>query len=196
MAYFDWQDGSPHWQPRRCNVADRKPRQPVSADALTLPLYWTTQGIQVLEEPATPYLATAPRRRQYGAALGLKCKSRDDLIRALRQGLPVAAFATLQAELGVSVQALARVAHIATRTLSRRKGEGRLDTDESERLCRIGALFDRALEVLGDRAAARTWFQTPLRALAGQSPLEYADTEPGAREVEDLLGRIEHGVFS
>jgi putative toxin-antitoxin system antitoxin component (TIGR02293 family) len=91
---------------------------------------------------------------------------------------------------------LARVAHIATRTLSRRKKEGHLDTDESERLFRIGALFDRAAEVLGGKEVAREWFKTPLRALGGQSPLEYADTEPGAREVEDLLGRVEHGVFS
>jgi uncharacterized protein (DUF2384 family) len=27
-------------------------------------------------------------------------------------------------------------------------------------------------------------------------PLDYAETEIGAREVEDLLGRIEYGVYS
>jgi len=32
--------------------------------------------------------------------------------------------------------------------------------------------------------------------LAGRTALEFARTEPGARLVEDLLGRIEEGVFS
>jgi putative toxin-antitoxin system antitoxin component (TIGR02293 family) len=184
-------------------VADKKKGKgairsvsPATPDARILPLYWTSHGIQLLEEPVAKYQASTAERSRYGTGLGLKCQNRDDLIRLLRRGLPVSAFANLQAEIGVSTQVLARVTHIATRTLSRRKREGHLDTDESERLFRIGALFDRAVEVLGDKEAAREWFKTPLRALAGQSPLEYADTEPGAREVEDLLGRVEHGVFS
>jgi putative toxin-antitoxin system antitoxin component (TIGR02293 family) len=40
------------------------------------------------------------------------------------------------------------------------------------------------------------WLKSPQKALGGKTPLEYSDTEPGAREVEDLLGRLEHGVFS
>lgn len=169
---------------------------PTPPDSRILPLCWTAHGIQLLEEPVAKYQASTAERLRYGAVLGLKWQNKDDLIRLLRRGLPVSAFETLQAEIGVSAQTLARTTHIATRTLSRRKREGHLDTDESERLFRIGALFDRAVEVLGGKEAARKWFKTPLRALAGQSPLEYADTEPGAREVEDLLGRVEHGVFS
>ena len=34
------------------------------------------------------------------------------------------------------------------------------------------------------------------RALGGATPLDFAKTEPGAREVENVLGRLEHGVFS
>lgn len=74
--------------------------------------------------------------------------------------------------------------------------EGRLQTDESERLFRIAALYDRAIEVLGDPERARAWFKEPKKALGMKTPLQYADTEPGAREVENLLGRLEYGVFS
>jgi uncharacterized protein (DUF2384 family) len=35
-----------------------------------------------------------------------------------------------------------------------------------------------------------------VRALGGRSPLDFAQTEPGAREVENVIGRLEHGVFS
>ena len=132
----------------------------------------------------------------YGASVGLKSRDRGDVIHVLKQGLPISAFERLQEEIGIPAKTLAATANIAVRTLARRKKEGRLQTDESERLLRVGVLFDRAVEVLGDLEAARRWFKSPRKALGGQSPLAYADTEPGVREVEDLLGRIEHGVFS
>jgi putative toxin-antitoxin system antitoxin component (TIGR02293 family) len=114
----------------------------------------------------------------------------------LREGLPVAAFESLRTALDIPARALAETTNIAVRTLARRKQEGRLRKDESERVLRIGALLDRATEVLEGRDAARLWLKSPKRALGGSTPLEYADTEPGAREVEDLLTRLEYGVFS
>ena len=43
---------------------------------------------------------------------------------------------------------------------------------------------------------ARKWLKEPSWALGDVTPLQYADTELGAQGVEDLLGRIEHGVFT
>ena len=48
----------------------------------------------------------------------------------------------------------------------------------------------------GDRALAMEWLEAPARALAGHTPLQFARSEIGAREVEDLIGRLEHGVLS
>ena len=45
-------------------------------------------------------------------------------------------------------------------------------------------------------AAARDWLAKPARALDGETPIEHADTEAGAREVENLIGRLEHGVYT
>ncbi len=114
----------------------------------------------------------------------------------LRAGLPVKDFDTVQSRLGVTSGQLADALSIAARTLARRKQEGRLRKDESERLYRLQRLFDRAVEVFESDEAARDWFRTPQRALGGSTPLAFADVEPGAREVEQLLGRIEQGVFS
>lgn len=126
----------------------------------------------------------------------MQCSNTSELIEELKVGLPVAAFEALRTQMGIPVKALANVTNIAQRTLNRRRRTGRLQTDESERLYRIAALFDRATEVLGNQLRARSWFAGPKPALGGRSPLEFADTEPGAREVEALLGRLEHGVFS
>ena len=54
----------------------------------------------------------------------------------------------------------------------------------------------RALDVMETENNARQWLTSPQYGLGGAVPLEYAETEVGAREVEDLLGRIEHGVYS
>ena len=61
---------------------------------------------------------------------------------------------------------------------------------------RISNLYDRAIEVLGNQERAEAWFKEPKKALGMKTPLQYAETEIGAREVENLLGRLEHGVFS
>jgi uncharacterized protein (DUF2384 family) len=48
--------------------------------------------------------------------------------------------------------------------------------------------------VLGDEEAARTWMKTEQLRLGRRVPLEAARFEPGAREIEDLLGRLERGL--
>lgn len=133
-----------------------------------------------------------------GRYLGLDLAGPADAVAAVKNGLPVSTIERLGESLDVTVQILGRVTNIAERTLLRRKKEnqGRLKRDESERVLRIGLLVDRAVSVLGGLEQAQTWLKVPNRALGAKTPLEYADTEPGAREVEALLGRIEHGIFS
>jgi putative toxin-antitoxin system antitoxin component (TIGR02293 family) len=54
----------------------------------------------------------------------------------------------------------------------------------------------RAEEVLGSRERAGAWLRGPVRALGEARPLELLDTDLGAQQVEQVLGRIEHGVHS
>ena len=58
-------------------------------------------------------------------------------------------------------------------------------------------IVDKATELFdGDLNAVTRWLNTPNKALKNQTPLVYSGTESGAREIENLIGRIEHGVFS
>jgi putative toxin-antitoxin system antitoxin component (TIGR02293 family) len=131
-----------------------------------------------------------------GRSLGLRLRSKASVIDQIKRGLGVAALERLGRELQITTRQLADVASITKRTLARRKLEGKLQPLESERVYRIAAVFDRAVDVLGDAEHARQWLKTPRTALRGETPLRHADTEVGAREVEELLGRLEHGVFS
>ncbi len=112
---------------------------------------------------------------------------------ALNKGLSRAAFERLKLITGVSSEELSKVIRIPQRTLSRRE---RFKPDESERILRVASVFQKTLEVLGNLESARRWYTSPKRALGERTPLEFCDTAPGAEEVEHLLGRIEHGVFT
>ena len=57
-------------------------------------------------------------------------------------------------------------------------------------------IFDMAIKLFeGDIAGAQKWLETPQPGLGGETPLDFASTEVGSREVENLIGRLEHGVF-
>lgn len=123
----------------------------------------------------------------------------DDALmdREVRAGLPVELFFRLRDALAVQQEILSNVISVPIRTLMRRKQLGeRLKSDESERLLRLARLHIRAVEVLNGVEKARRWLFSANRALGGKTPFEFASTEPGAREAERLLGRIEHGIFS
>lgn len=118
------------------------------------------------------------------------------LIKMLRVGLPVAELDHLQAALGVPMEKLAPMLGMSKATLHRRKGGRLLGSAESDRVVRFARLMGRAREVFESEDSARRWLNSPQIGLGGEVPLEYAQTELGAREVEALLGRIEYGVYS
>lgn len=113
-------------------------------------------------------------------------------------GLPVDEFDALREIMDLTVEEMARKIGISSATLGRRRAKKRpLDRDHSDRLMRYARLYWLSVDLFdGDAATARAWLKRPARALGGHTPLEFAETEMGAREVEDLIGRIEHGVYT
>lgn len=118
------------------------------------------------------------------------------LARAVRDGLPTERFDALLDVLGVPTAELAAALHLSPSTLSRRRRQGHFDVVESDRLVRLAGIVAHAVRVMGRVEDAQTWLTSPARALGGETPVAYASVEPGAREVDRLLTRIEHGVFS
>ena len=129
------------------------------------------------------------------SSIGIQTQNIDEMIVILKQGLPADAFDRLRDRLNVSDNLLSSIVQISKRTLNRRRQDGRLKTDESERVLRIARVYDKALEVFESEEAVEGWLKKPARGLGRKVPLEYSDTDLGAQEVVNLLGRIEHGVF-
>jgi putative toxin-antitoxin system antitoxin component (TIGR02293 family) len=98
---------------------------------------------------------------------------------------------------GLSQQDLAKYLTIPERTFARRREPGIFDRRESEQLLRLAEISEAALELFdGDTAATRTWLTSPVRGLGNARPIDFAQSEFGAREVRDLIGRLTDGVFS
>lgn len=131
----------------------------------------------------------------YIDAIAIQAENTDQLISQLKQGLSTDAFDMLKEHLNITDNALSKIVQIPQRTLNRRREKGRLRTDESERVLRLAQVCDMAFNVFGSRKKAESWLKKPARGLGGKIPLEYADTDLGAHEVINLLGRIDHGVF-
>lgn len=133
----------------------------------------------------------------YVSLLGLKDLDPIKLVKKVTQGLMFQSLVRFQENTLFSTGDIADLVSIPRRTLQRRKAEGRLDPEESDRLLRVTRVFAKALELFeGDARAARNWFQTPARALGGELPIRLARTDLGSREVEALIDRLEHGVLT
>ena len=132
-----------------------------------------------------------------GPSLALSAVPTNRLIHLIEQGLPFKMFTALSDKIRIPMAELAAILKIPPRTLARRRVAGRLAPDESERLMRVANIFEKALQLFdGQTDAAVTWLKSPKKALSNHSPLRYACFEIGAREVENLIGRLEHGIFS
>ena len=125
-----------------------------------------------------------------------KAKHPTDLIRKIQKGLRFSELETLQNSIGMPFEQLAAKLCISRSTLQRRKAAGRLSPDESDKVLRFTRLLEHATDVFGDVDKARAWLKHPQYGLGGAVPLDYAETEIGAREVDNLLGRIDYGVYS
>jgi putative toxin-antitoxin system antitoxin component (TIGR02293 family) len=130
------------------------------------------------------------------AALGRHFRTDRDLDAAIREGFPQKVVAEVMNAADLTLKELADSLDLSARSLQRRRGEGRLAKYESDRIYRLARIIALAKRYIGDEQKARRWLRRPNRALGGHAPLKLIDTEPGARAVENVLGRIAYGGLS
>jgi putative toxin-antitoxin system antitoxin component (TIGR02293 family) len=152
----------------------------------------TARALEILIQPATLALLG-------GAPVVLESTTRKTsaeagearLHRSFR--LKYAAVENLAKFLGESAIRLMRIIESNERTAQRRKEQGTLNAEESDRIARIARVVQRAVEAFGDRRQAREWIKRPNRTFRGFAPLGLLNTDAGAALVTDELGRIEYG---
>src|SRR4051812_30477280 len=86
---------------------------------------------------------------------------------------------------------------VPKRTLARRKAAREpLTVEETDKALRLERIAVQAERVFGDPAKAHRWLRKAKRELRGETPLAYLASEAGARMVEEMLFRVEQGIFA
>lgn len=119
------------------------------------------------------------------------------LIAKARLGLSRSMAETIANQIGLTDKEMAYILNISERTYRRNQADSVLDYQASERLLLLSDLVEHGLSVFDGRAdVLNHWLRSSLPELGRQTPLALLDSVSGFGLVDDVLGRIEHGVFS
>jgi putative toxin-antitoxin system antitoxin component (TIGR02293 family) len=114
----------------------------------------------------------------------------------VEEGIPKHSLEFLKQQIGFDYDQLAQVLNVARATLINKKSAEKFNTDLSDKIMDLADIISFGFEVFEDRERFKAWLQLPNRALGGKKPFDLMHTSFGRDEVRDLLGRIDHGVYS
>ncbi|RSK49874.1 type II RES/Xre toxin-antitoxin system antitoxin [Hymenobacter rigui] len=120
-----------------------------------------------------------------------------DLLAVAIKGISVQAVRALQQHLGFSNKEMSVVLGVSESTLARREQTRKpLTLDEGEKAIQLSAVLAKGMEVFEDEEDLHFWLNSPVPALGGQKPKHLLHSVIGRNQVQDVLGRIQHGHFS
>jgi putative toxin-antitoxin system antitoxin component (TIGR02293 family) len=128
----------------------------------------------------------------------IACKTENDLslVERAREGISKKTLSNISETCGLSLKELSTLLPVSLRTIQRYKEDERLEPNISEKALIIAEVLGKGIDVFGSVEKLQHWIRTPSIALGNRTPISLLDTSFGARMVTDLLGRIEHGVYS
>jgi putative toxin-antitoxin system antitoxin component (TIGR02293 family) len=116
---------------------------------------------------------------------------------AVHQGFEPKVYHNILKRIKLSQNEFQNVTHIPVSTIKRRlKNEERFSTQESDAIYRLAMLMKLATELFNDEKRALEWMRESVYGLGGKRPLDMVSTTVDYEIVKDLIGRVEHGVFS
>lgn len=152
--------------------------------------------------------------------LGQKVTRRIDFDALIKKGLPWGVISYIKEAFNLPDEVIARIIGVSPRTIARRRKSvkvpvkktgavsgkrkkkahpvksERLSPVESDRVYRFARIIALADDVFEDKDEALEWLKSPQYGLGGRLPFDMLQTDAGAREVEELLIRIDYGVIS
>jgi len=117
-------------------------------------------------------------------------------IEIARSGISKAFLISLATRLSMSLAEIASVIHVSDRTLIRYADDHKLDTDASSKVLQLQNLYSHGLRVFGTDERLSKWLRSEVKSLDDQKPIDFLDTPFGFDLLNNLLGRIEHGIFA
>jgi putative toxin-antitoxin system antitoxin component (TIGR02293 family) len=119
------------------------------------------------------------------------------LMEAARIGIEYSFFSQLLHKIPITLNEWADILHLSHRTMQRyQKQKKSFETLQSERILEISMLYTYGEDVFGGKENFETWMNSKIIALGGAKPKSLLASSYGIQMIRDVLGRIEHGVFS
>jgi putative toxin-antitoxin system antitoxin component (TIGR02293 family) len=93
---------------------------------------------------------------------------------------------------------LEKAVGLSLRTYQRRRDalDKPLSLEQSARAWKFAEILGRATEIFGSQAEAEAWLERPAMALEQRKPIDLLSTPAGVETVEELLTRLEFGVYT
>ena len=115
-------------------------------------------------------------------------------LKHIEQGIPAVQARELE-DLGLTRDDIRMI--IPDRTLDRRiSARQNLTLDEADGISRLLRVVAAARRLFENNDRAAHWLRSSNPALDGAIPIRLARTDVGGRAVEQVLGRLEYGIYS
>jgi putative toxin-antitoxin system antitoxin component (TIGR02293 family) len=120
-----------------------------------------------------------------------------DIISLSNEGITKASLDALIGHLGISKKAFSEnILDASVKTLESKTSTDRLNRHTSSIVIEIAKVIEHAFSVFGNEEKAKLWLNSPNRALNNINPVDLFYIPTGLKMVNDILGRIEEGVYS
>lgn len=120
-----------------------------------------------------------------------------DIIALSSEGITKASLDALISHLDISKKAFSEnILSSSVKTFERKKSTDRLDKRTSSHIIEIARVVEHAIMVFENESKVKVWLNTPNRALNQLRPIDLFYLSTGLKMVNDILGRIEEGVYS
>lgn len=119
-----------------------------------------------------------------------------DFLAATGRGVPKSSIENLAEVMDVPMKDMATLLNLSYKTLSRKKKTDVFGDLVSSLSIEIAGTVAKGLAVFEDAEVLNRWLHKENKALKGQKPFDLLNTPTGIKLVNQVLGRIEDGVYS
>lgn len=120
---------------------------------------------------------------------------KTDLVDLARTGIETKYLREIQEMSSLTDKELSDILPISQRQLSRYAADHKLNKEITSHLIQLVDLFQKGFQLFGQHKF-KQWIRTKNKVLNNNTPVELMDTSIGIEMIEDVIGRIEHGVYS
>ncbi len=111
-------------------------------------------------------------------------------------GITKSDFIAVAAMTGLNLTEFSKFLPVSKRTIEKVKDQELLSPQVSDRVLQIATLYQQGIEVFGNTSTFKEWMNSSIIALGDKKPIDFMNNGTGIAIIHDLLGRIEHGVYS